>query len=199
MAPLLPASHRRRASWLRPQPGSSLASLALARRRPCAKCWRARVWRDRCSMDVIELDEAFSLRRASRYSGALCPPDDAPSRELRMVALIALGHPLGMSGARLATTATWHLRGRRRAACPLYDVPLQRSGRGPDPRKDFEVSGVQRRPIAPPARTSPTPGRCRSGDWVRGHRHQGREGGSGHGEKKPSPILWLEAGWRLTG
>jgi acetyl-CoA acyltransferase len=23
---------------------------------------------------------------------------------------IALGHPLGMSGARLVTTATWHLR-----------------------------------------------------------------------------------------
>ena len=74
---------------------------------------------DVAQMDVIELNEAF----ASQAIAVL--------RELGLAAdaahvnanggAIALGHPLGMSGARLATTATYQLAatGARYALCTM--------------------------------------------------------------------------------
>jgi len=69
--------------------------------------------------DVIELNEAFASQ-ALAVLRRLGLPDDAPQVNPNGGA-IALGHPLGMSGARLAATATLELerRGARRALCTM--------------------------------------------------------------------------------
>ena len=58
-------------------------------------------------MDVIELNEAFASQ-ALAVLRDLGLPDDAPHVNANGGA-IALGHPLGASGARLVTTATYQL------------------------------------------------------------------------------------------
>ncbi|MCX7896540.1 MAG: 3-oxoadipyl-CoA thiolase [Rhodocyclaceae bacterium] len=70
-------------------------------------------------MDVIELNEAFAAQ-ALAVLRQLGLPDDAEHVNPNGGA-IALGHPLGMSGARLATTAIYELRRRqgRFALCTM--------------------------------------------------------------------------------
>ncbi len=69
--------------------------------------------------DVIELNEAFASQ-ALAVLRKLGLPDDAAQVNPNGGA-IALGHPLGMSGARLATTASYQLDriGGRRALCTM--------------------------------------------------------------------------------
>ena len=69
--------------------------------------------------DVIELNEAFASQ-ALAVLRRLGLPDEAAHVNPNGGA-IALGHPLGMSGARLATTATWQLTrtGGRYALCTM--------------------------------------------------------------------------------
>lgn len=62
-------------------------------------------------MDVIELNEAFAAQ-ALAVLRALGIPDDAPHVNPNGGA-IAIGHPLGASGARLIAAATRHLRRTR--------------------------------------------------------------------------------------
>jgi acetyl-CoA acetyltransferase len=69
--------------------------------------------------DVIELNEAFAAQ-ALAVLRQLGLPDDAPNVSPDGGA-IALGHPLGMSGARLALTATEELQrtGGKRALATM--------------------------------------------------------------------------------
>ncbi|NVJ93289.1 MAG: 3-oxoadipyl-CoA thiolase [Methylocystaceae bacterium] len=58
-------------------------------------------------MDVIELNEAFAAQALAVTRDLGLDDDDARINPLG--GAIALGHPLGMSGARLVTTATYQL------------------------------------------------------------------------------------------
>ena len=70
-------------------------------------------------MDVIELNEAFAAQGLA-VMRALGLPDDAEHVNPNGGA-ISIGHPLGMSGARLVTTAMYelHRRGGRYALCTM--------------------------------------------------------------------------------
>jgi len=70
-------------------------------------------------MDVIELNEAFASQGLATLR-ALGVPDDAPHVNANGGA-IAIGHPLGMSGARLVMTAALQLKrtGGKYALCTM--------------------------------------------------------------------------------
>ena len=70
-------------------------------------------------MDVIELNEAFAAQGLAVLRLLGLADDDA--RVNRWGGAIALGHPLGASGARLATTAVsqLHQSGGRYAVCTM--------------------------------------------------------------------------------
>ena len=70
-------------------------------------------------MDVIELNEAFAAQGLAVLRDLGLADDDA--RVNAWGGAIALGHPLGASGARLATTAVsqLHARGGRYALCTM--------------------------------------------------------------------------------
>ena len=74
---------------------------------PATRKVLARAQLDIKHMDVIELNEAFASQGLAVLR-ELGLPDDAAHVNPNGGA-IALGHPLGMSGARLATTATYQL------------------------------------------------------------------------------------------
>ena len=88
-------------------------------------------------IDVIELNEAFAAQSLACLRELAIADDDA--RVNPNGGAIALGHPLGMSGARLALTATRELAltGKRYALATMcigvgqgMAVVLERSGAG---------------------------------------------------------------------
>jgi acetyl-CoA C-acetyltransferase len=86
---------------------------------PAAKRVLARAGLSIGQMDVVELNEAFASQALATLR-ELGLPDDAAHVNPNGGA-IALGHPLGMSGARLVTTAMYelHRRGGRYALCTM--------------------------------------------------------------------------------
>ncbi len=86
---------------------------------PATRKLLARAGLDVGQIDVVELNEAFAAQ-ALAVLRDLGLPDDAEHVNPNGGA-IALGHPLGMSGARLAATATYELqaRGGRYAVCTM--------------------------------------------------------------------------------
>ena len=70
-------------------------------------------------MDVIELNEAFAAQGLAVLRDLGLADDEA--RVNPNGGAIAMGHPLGMSGARLVTTAAYELRrrGGRYALCTM--------------------------------------------------------------------------------
>ena len=86
---------------------------------PAAKKVLARAGLSIDQMDVIELNEAFASQGLATLRD-LGLADDAPQVNPNGGA-IALGHPLGMSGARLVTTAMYqlHRTGGRYALCTM--------------------------------------------------------------------------------
>ena len=70
-------------------------------------------------MDLIELNEAFAAQALSVTRDLGLADDDV--RVNPQGGAIALGHPLGMSGARLVTTALYQLQrsGGRYALCTM--------------------------------------------------------------------------------
>ena len=86
---------------------------------PAAKRVLARAGLSIDQMDVIELNEAFAAQGLATLRD-LGLPDDAEHVNPNGGA-IAMGHPLGMSGARLVTTAMYELRrrGGRYALCTM--------------------------------------------------------------------------------
>ena len=83
-------------------------------------------------MDVIELNEAFAAQ-ALAVMRDLGLADDAPHVNPNGGA-IALGHPLGASGARLVTTAIYQLQRTRRPLRAVHDVHRRRPGHRDDHR-----------------------------------------------------------------
>jgi acetyl-CoA C-acetyltransferase len=86
---------------------------------PASKKLAARLGIAIGGFDLIELNEAFASQ-ALAVLRELGLPDDAPHVNPNGGA-IALGHPLGASGARLVTTAMYelHRRNARRALCTM--------------------------------------------------------------------------------
>ena len=86
---------------------------------PAAQKLLSRLGLTIADMDVIEINEAFAAQ-ALPVLRELGLPDDAPHVNPNGGA-IALGHPLGMSGARLLMTATEELQrtGGRYALCAM--------------------------------------------------------------------------------
>jgi acetyl-CoA acetyltransferase len=86
---------------------------------PAAEKALARAGLRLAEMDVVELNEAFASQSLAVVRGLGLADDE--ERVNPNGGAIALGHPLGMSGARLLTTAVYQLlrSGGRYALCAM--------------------------------------------------------------------------------
>ena len=111
--------------------------------RRLARCSSARGCHS-TQIDVIELNEAFAAAGRWRRLRSSAWHGDDP-RVNPNGGAIALGHPLGMSGARLMLSAARELRGDRRALRARHHVRRRRAGNGHDHRANLTGHRAQRR------------------------------------------------------
>ena len=83
-------------------------------------------------IDLVELNEAF----AAQVLACLRELPIDPDRLNVNGGAIALGHPLGCTGAKLTATLLYEMRRREGALRPGLDVRRRRHGRGRDLRAD---------------------------------------------------------------
>ena len=117
---------------------------------------RARAARALRSIDVVELNEAFASQ-ALAVLRELGLPDDAAQVNPNGGA-IAIGHPLGMRGARLVIPRLCQLRGPARPLRALHHVHRRRAGDRGHPRAGvaLRIQGSCSRSTLPPLSTIPT-------------------------------------------
>jgi acetyl-CoA acyltransferase len=103
---------------MRSVPRSAVTAALSPRYGPTSKLL-ARLGLSLKDLDILEFNEAFAAQ-ALGCTRALGLADDDP-RINPLGGAIALGHPLGMSGARLVTTAVHQLNrtGAKRALCTM--------------------------------------------------------------------------------
>ena len=110
-------------------------------------------------MDVIELNEAFAAQGLAVLRDLGLADDDA--RVNPNGGAIALGHPLGASGARLATTAVNQLHTHRRALRAVHHVHRRGPGHRAGDRTGVgalrRLSGQTRENRKDPRRRRPDP------------------------------------------
>ena len=86
-------------------------------------------------IDLVELNEAF----AAQVLACLRELPIDPDRLNVNGGAIALGHPLGCTGAKLTTTLLYEMQRRQVALRPRDDVRRRRHGRGRHLRADVEA------------------------------------------------------------
>ena len=86
-------------------------------------------------IDLVELNEAF----AAQVLACLQELPIDPDRLNVNGGAIALGHPLGCTGAKLTTTLLYELRAAQRPLRPGHDVRRRRHGRGRHLRADVNA------------------------------------------------------------
>ena len=127
------ACSRWRASSPSPRPASSRSGSASARCRRSARSLKlAGLTLD--EIDLVELNEAF----AAQVLACLRELPIDPERLNVNGGAIALGHPLGCTGAKLTTTLLYEMRRRNVALRPGDDVRRRRHGRGGHLRTDVD-------------------------------------------------------------
>ena len=83
-------------------------------------------------IDLVEINEAFAAQVVPSYQDLGIDLDRLNVNG----GAIAVGHPFGMTGARLQNTMINSLQWPRQADRPDHDVRRRRSGHGDDPRAD---------------------------------------------------------------
>ena len=139
------ASRRERASSRWPPPACRRASWAWARRRRRARC-STLTGLTLGRLDVIELNEAFAAQGLAVLRDLGLADDDA--RVNPNGGAIALGHPLGASGARLATTAVNQLHRIERPLRAVHDVHRRRPGHRRHHREGLKETCMTDLPLA---------------------------------------------------
>ena len=100
-------------------------------------------------MDLVELNEAF----AAQVLACLRELPIDPDRLNVNGGAVALGHPLGCTGAKLTTTLLYEMQRRSARYGLVNDVRRRRHGRGGNIRENVEGAGGEAKRVSRRLRT----------------------------------------------